>query len=86
MSYTTKNIIEIVDGVHGMEKIQKKRKMLRKFFNGLGPPDMCYMLKTFKRSFFGKGKQAQGYYFYPYGVNTSTPIAITIFLKNVVEG
>ena len=84
MSFTTKNIIEINDL---LQKIRVKRKQHAKFFYGLGPPDMCFLEKRYKKSFnysFSKSKKAC-YYFYPYGVDTSSPAAVSVFLKNLIQ-
>ena len=86
MSATIKNLFEVQEpeGDYGQALFLRKKSISK--FSTLGPPDLCYLTKTLTKPFGRtKGSTKIGFYHYTYGVDVSSPAAISIYVNSLLK-
>lgn len=87
MSNTIKNLPEIIENDDQYENAIKFRRKNIENFTNLGPPDLCYLTKSFQKTLkisFSKGTNV-GFYHYNYGLCPSTPAAVSAYITSLLK-
>eukprot|EP00826_Nyctotherus_ovalis_P007894 TRINITY_DN12032_c0_g3_i1.p1 TRINITY_DN12032_c0_g3~~TRINITY_DN12032_c0_g3_i1.p1 ORF type:complete len:247 (+),score=47.83 TRINITY_DN12032_c0_g3_i1:137-877(+) len=77
------NLVEVKEEPYNFLAVIKQRNNMLGSFKGLGPPDLCYLVREEKGTFFSTHKKA-GFFHYVYGVDTSSPATIFEYVKSTV--
>jgi Chs5-Arf1p-binding protein BUD7/BCH1 len=85
MANTLKNIIEGIENDNQYESTLRQREQKIRTFSPLGPPDLCYLTKQFQRSFSLGKPTVSGFFHFTYGVNSSSPAAISAYISNILR-
>lgn len=86
MAETLKNIIELIEPETAFQETIKNRIKSIKSFKNFGPPDICYLTKEFQKSLsFSKQTNKSGFLHYIYGLDVSSPAAVSAYLKKMLQ-
>mmetsp|Transcript_11930 Transcript_11930/g.10295 ORF Transcript_11930/g.10295 Transcript_11930/m.10295 type:complete len:178 (+) Transcript_11930:40-573(+) len=86
MSNSIKNIIEIQESGQDYGRALEYRAENIINFSALGPPDLCYLTKEFKKNLtFSKNDKRAGFYHYIYGLDLSTPASISVYISKILK-
>jgi len=80
---TIDNLVEIKENPYNLFSALKERSSMLNIFKGYGPPDLCYLLREEKGTFFSARRKG-GFFHHVYGANTSSPGTILEYIKNTI--
>jgi hypothetical protein len=80
MSCAIRNLVELIEPKPMLFKVLERRATHLGDYKGLGPPDLCYLVKEDKGGIFRRGA-INGYYHYVYGADAASPATIAAYIK-----